>query len=108
MRCGILIGSAMGGMKTFSAAIETLHVQARPFLIASWPSQAICSEEHRVWVRLSVTSRVKCHKLCSGESLGVHCWLRISHLISLSHRATIRWVMCCADRSVPLSCLLSV
>ncbi len=29
MRCGILIGSALGGMKTFSTAIETLHVQAR-------------------------------------------------------------------------------
>ena len=34
MRCGILIGSAMGGMKTFSAAIETLHVQARLSLTA--------------------------------------------------------------------------
>ena len=29
MRCGILIGSALGGMKTFSNAIETLHSQAR-------------------------------------------------------------------------------
>ena len=27
MRCGILLGSAMGGMKTFATAIETLHTQ---------------------------------------------------------------------------------
>lgn len=26
-RCGILIGSAMGGMNTFSTAIEALHKQ---------------------------------------------------------------------------------
>lgn len=30
MRCGILLGSAMGGMKTFATAIETLHTQVRP------------------------------------------------------------------------------
>ena len=64
MRCGILIGSAMGGMKTFSTAIEALHKQARKIcqtlqhLICSqaWFNTVLCLggtlpwDEHRVRV----------------------------------------------------------
>ncbi len=79
MRCGILIGSAMGGMKTFSAAIETLHVQAR---LSLWCRPgSLPSLVEREGFSLGLSARIGCqgHGRCSGCS--AEGALLASHLI---------------------------
>ena len=50
MRCGILVGTAMGGMTTFAQAIEDLTQRVTPFCCAAQPPHTPslpCPADHK-------------------------------------------------------------
>jgi hypothetical protein len=82
-RCGILIGSAFGGMQTFATAVEALETQGEYSMGGQWQGRGILLHLGLSCTYCTQSQLAKCRTTltAAGESWGL-IWEAVMHRVS--------------------------